>query len=109
PGEPVQLYVELKNFANEYRGDAFETRLDSAVEISDTKGEKVWSHRFEDRSCPIRSRALLHDYSNNYYFFVPQLAPGNYLLTIHITDGNNEDNRRRARKTVEVRVGSSPR
>jgi hypothetical protein len=109
PGERVQLYVEVKNFGSENREGLFETRFGSTVEIHDSKGDKVWYYRFEDRQHPIRSRTLLHDYFNNYSFFVPHLPAGHYTLTIAITDETVTDRRREARKSLDFRVGSGTR
>ena len=108
-GELVQLYVELRNFANEPRHGAFETRLSSSVEILDGRGEVVWSYRFEDEKQPIRSRTQLHDWYNNYSFHVPRsLPPGTYRLTIQVADETIPESRRVARQTLDFRVTQSP-
>jgi hypothetical protein len=109
PGDLVQLYVELRNFASEARHGAFETRLSSSVEICDTRGELVWSYRFEDEKQPIRSRTQLHDWYNNYSFHVPKsLPPGTYRLTIQVSDETIPESRRIARQTLEFRVTPPP-
>lgn len=109
PGELVQLYVELRNFASELRLGAFETRLSSSVEICDSRGELVWSYRFEDEKQPIRSRTQLHDLHNNYTFHVPKnLPPGNYRLTIQVVDETTPESRRVARQTLDFRVAPAP-
>ncbi len=106
PGELVQLYVELRNFANAARHGAFETRFSSSVEICDSRGEPVWSYRFEDEKQPIRSRTQLNDWYNNYSFHVPRsLPPGVYRLTIQVADETLPDSRRVARHSLEFRVG----
>jgi len=108
PGELVQLYVELRNFVNASRHGAFETRFSSAVEICDSRGELVWSYRFEDEKQPIRSRTQLHDWFNNYSFHVPKsLPPGVYQLTIQVTDETVPESRRVARQHLEFRVAPS--
>ena len=108
PGELVQLYVELRNFASELRLGAFETRLSSSVEITDGRGELVWSYRFEDEKHPIRSRTQLHDWFNNYSFHVPKnLPPGAYRLTIQVVDETTPE-RRVARQAMEFRVAPAP-
>lgn len=109
PGERAQLYVAVKNFNNELRKDFYETRLSSAVEIHDSKGEKIWYYRFEDRDKPIRTTEPLHDCFNNYSFFVPNLPAGNYTLTICIADETLPDRRRETRKALDFRVGASTR
>lgn len=109
PGERVQLYAEVKNFISDNRDGLFETRFSSSVEIHDSKGEKIWHYRFDDRNYPIRSRTFLTDYFNNYSFFVPHLPAGNYTLTITIADETVPECRREARKTLDFRVGSALR
>ncbi len=104
-GELVQLYVELRNFACEAKNGAFATRLSSSVEIRDQKGERVWFYQFEDGKQPIRSQTMLHDYFNNYCFYVPnRLPPGTYTLTINVADETRPEQRRVASKSLEFRV-----
>lgn len=109
PGERAQLYVEVKNFANDKRDSFYETRFASAVEIHDSKGDRIWFYRFEDREKPIRTRTPLNDCFNHYSFFVPHLPPGTYSLTIQITDETVPERRRETRKSLEFRVGSGVR
>lgn len=110
PGEMVQLYVELKNFLNEPRLGGYETRLSSSVEVADSRGELVWSYRFEDEQNPIRSRTQLHDWYNNYRFHIPKsLPPGTYRLTIQISDETLAESRRVARQSLEFRVAAPVR
>ena len=105
PGDLVQLYVELRNFANEPRQGWYVTRYSSAVEICDSRGELVWSYRFDDEAKPIRSRTQLHDWYNNYLFHIPKnLPPGTYRLTIQVADETIPESRRVARQTLELRV-----
>ncbi len=108
PGELVQLYVELRNFCSEPRGPYHETCLSSSVEVRDARGEKIWQHRFDDCKQPLRSRARLNDYFNNYTFHVPQLPPGTYTLTIQVADETRPDRQRQASKTLEFRLRSLP-
>lgn len=104
PGELVQLYVELKNFFSDARQGYHETCLSSTVEIRDSKGTALWSHRFDDDKHPLRSRTALNDYFNNYSFTMPPLAPGTYTLTIAVADQTRPDQRRVASKSIEFRV-----
>ena len=107
PGELVQLYVELRNFASEAKNGFYATRLSSTVEIRDQKGGQVWFYRFDDKKEPIRSRTLLHDYCNNYCFYVPNNLPaGTYSLIIEVTDETRPDQPRKASKSLEFRVTS---
>jgi hypothetical protein len=106
-GEFVQLYVELRNFASEFRSGSYATRLSSSVEIRDQKGDKIWFYQFDDRKQPIRSQTLLHDYFNNYCFYVPSGLPaGTYTLTIQVTDETRPGQPRVASKQLEFRVTS---
>ena len=106
PGELVQLYVELRNFASEFKGGYHTTRLASTVEIRDQKGDRVWFYRFADGKQPLRSHTLLHDYFNNYRFSVPPMPAGTYTLTIQVTDETRPDQPRTAAKSLEFRVTS---
>ena len=90
PGERVQLYVELRNFDCIKTDGFYETRLASAVEIRDKDNKLVWSHNFDEKGHTIRSRSLLHDYFNNYSFYLPALPNGSYTLTIRIADQTRE-------------------
>jgi hypothetical protein len=109
PGDFVQLYVELRNFASEPRGGVFETRLASTVEILDPQGRQVWFKNFEDGKKPYRSQTLLHDYYNTYSFHVPHLPPGTYSLKLQIVDETRPDARRSAHKTLDFRVSALSR
>jgi hypothetical protein len=109
PGECVQLYVELRNFASELRNGHFETRFASAVEIRDGQGEMMWSYRFDDEKQTLRSRTQLHDYHTSYSFHVPKsIPPGVYTLIVQINDETNPDARRSVRKAMEFRVAAAP-
>lgn len=108
PGELVQLYVELRNVASERRGEYFETKLTSSVEIHDARGEKKWPLRFDEKD-PFRTRTLLNDFFNVYSFHVPNLPPGTYLLTVQIADETRTELRRTARRSLEFRVSGANR
>lgn len=106
PGECVQLYIELRNFASELRNGQYVTKLASAVEIRDPKGELMWSYRFDDSK---HGRTQLHDYYLSYSFHVPKnIPPGTYSLVIQIADETNPDARRMVRKALEFRVAAPP-
>jgi hypothetical protein len=109
PGECVQLYVELRNFASEHRNGNFETRFGSSVEIRDAQGQMMWSYRFGDEKQTILSRTQLHDYNTAYSFHVPKsIPPGVYTLIVQINDETNPDARRSVRKAMEFRVAATP-
>lgn len=105
PGELVQLYIELRNVASELRGEYFETRLTSTVEIHDPRTDKKWPLRFNEKE-PFRTRTLLNDFFNVYSFHVPHLPPGTYSLIIQIADETRPDLRRVARRALEFRVST---
>lgn len=105
PGELVQLYVELKNFASEPTPDAlFLTKLACTLELHNARGEKVWSYGFDRNETTHRRQARINDFYSNYSFYVPAIAPGAYQLTIVIADETNPELRRVARKSLEFRV-----
>lgn len=87
PGEIVQLYVELKNFASNPVAGLFETRLSSRVDILDENGQKKWSHRFQPDELKLVSRTRLAEYYHNFTFALPaSLPPGTYSLAVEMTD-----------------------
>jgi hypothetical protein len=104
PGELVQVYIELKNFCTEYRQPFHETRLAVSAEIYDQKGKRWWRDPAGERKQPILSQDPLNDYCAKYTFYVPELPPGSYLLTIQVADETRPDFRRVARKSLEFRV-----
>jgi hypothetical protein len=104
PGELVQLYVEVRNFASMPRGGCFETRLASTIEIRDAKGEKVHALDFKDGKDALKSLTRLNDYYNTYSFPVPNLPPGTYQLTLQIADETVPGARRIARKSIDFRI-----
>lgn len=116
PGELVQLYVELKNFASEREagkdGD-FLTKLSCTLELRDARGEKVWSHAYDRNETTQRRRTRLTDLHGNYSFYVPAVPAGTYQLRLQIVDETLPGLRRVARKELDFRVtpvaGESPR
>jgi hypothetical protein len=87
PAELVQVYVELRNPSTRFRDGMFETRLSSRVQIRKAPGKPpVWQHDFQDRDKPILSWSLPTDFFKYYSFYVPDLPPGEYTLTIEIVD-----------------------
>jgi hypothetical protein len=105
PGELVQLYVELHNFASQQRDTFYETRLVSSVEITDAAGNVCYFYRFGDRQQCLRSRSRLMDTFSNYSFPVPPHLPaGTYTLTLRVSDQTLPEQHREARKSVPFRV-----
>lgn len=105
PGDQVQLYVELKNFASKQikEGD-YLTKLACSLELKDMHGQKVWSHTFDKAETTHRKSACVNDYHGNYSFYVPALPTGTYQLTIQIVDETIPEHRRVARESLAFRV-----
>jgi hypothetical protein len=105
PGDLVQLYVELKNFASKETKDGdYLTKLACSLELKDIHGEKVWSHTFDKNDTTYRRSACVNDYHGNFSFYVPALPAGTYQLTIQVVDETIPDHRRVARKSQVFRV-----
>jgi hypothetical protein len=105
PGELVQLYVELKNFASiKTAEDDYLTKLTCSLEVTDSAAKKVWSHTFDRNQTTHRRSARVNDYHGNYSFYVPALAAGTYKLTIQFVDETLPEHRRVARKDLVFRV-----
>jgi len=105
PGELVQLYVELKNFASEASKDGeFITKLNCSLELHDAKGEKVWSHAYDRKDTTHLRRTRLNDFFHAYRFDVPKVAPGDYKLTIRIADETVPGLNRDVSKSLSFRV-----
>jgi hypothetical protein len=85
PGERARVYVEVRNFTSRPRGDAYETRLESTLEIVDAEGKVVRKWDFAPR--PDRSHSPRHDYFISFTFHVqPEMAPGWYTLWIKVKE-----------------------
>ncbi len=106
PGEWVQLYVELKNFASELSKDGdYVTRLACSLELKNAKGESVWSRPFDKNQTTMRRQARLNDLHGAYCFYVPALPAGKYQLIIEIADETTNPERPRvARKSLDFHV-----
>jgi hypothetical protein len=108
PGELVQVYVELRNFASKQQGNSYETCLASSLEIRDYRGTLVWRRDFQAQ--PDHSHSPRHDYFINYRFAVPpHVPPGSYVLWIQVKDltgqpGKDAPAYRTARRSLDFRV-----
>jgi hypothetical protein len=111
-GEKVNVYVELRNFRCEMRDRYHEIRLSSSVEIRDPReppdAKPLWYYGFKDQQQPVRSRVQLHDFFGSYWFIVPHIPPGTYILTFHVADETSPDRRRVASKSQEFHVTAMP-
>ena len=113
PGDWALVYVELRNFSCE-RHEAgaaivsYGTRLVSAAEIRDYRGNKVWPSGAERlvfrRKGPEESRTPWHDYFDNCSLRVPELPPGRYTLWIEIEDAPTK---RSVKRSLDFRVSST--
>jgi hypothetical protein len=107
-GELVQVYVELRNFANKQQGSSYETCLASTLEIRDYRGNLVWRRDFPAQ--PDQSHSPRHDYFINYRFALPpHLPPGSYVLWIQVKDLTGQPGKdvpvyRTARRSLDFRV-----
>ena len=105
PGDLVQLYVELKNFASkEAKEGEYLTKLACSLELKDINGEKVWAHTFDKSDTTHRRSACVNDYHGNFSFYVPALPAGTYQLTIQVVDETIPEHRRVARRSQVFRV-----
>ena len=107
-GDVAQVYVELSNFCCKPQHDYHEIHLSSSVEIQPAKDAKaIWFKRFDDsKQPPVRSRAQLHDYFCRYYFAVPHLPAGDYIMTIKVVDETNPD-KPPAEKSLPIHVSAA--
>jgi hypothetical protein len=85
PGEPMQLYIEVRDFYNRPLNGAYETRLSARVEIRDERGKTLAEHHIRPRI--ERSLSPLHDYSFPLIIPVPAHLPlGYYTLRLDVCD-----------------------
>jgi hypothetical protein len=108
PGERVQVYAEVRNFASR-RDDAtrqHETVLQSTLEIRDDWGRKVVA--MDLGRCVDRSQTPRQDYFLNFQLHVPpRLPPGLYTLWVRVKDvtpGAPAGAPREASRTLDFRV-----
>lgn len=105
PGEPVQLYVEVRNFALARCPQGYKTYLSSTVEICDAHGQQQWYHSFKDQEGPLYRQSPWQDCFGCYRFALPILPPGSYTLILTIRDLTYPDNPRQAQQALPMRVG----
>lgn len=108
PGELVRVYVEVRNFTStkqESKTDTFYlTQLSGKAEIRDEHGQRVWRQEFQ-RDRPDQSRALRHDYFDNYRFCLPDMKPGLHTLWIRVTD---KPTGRTVERSLDFHVKTAP-
>lgn len=106
PGELVQLYVDLRNFACVKDKDgSYVTKLACAVELRDANDKRVGPLvKFDEKETTYRRSACLNDYHGNFSFYVPPIPAGTYKLVLQIIDETIPNERRIARKSLDFRV-----
>jgi hypothetical protein len=103
PGDPVQIYVGLRNFNVQPCPQGYLTRLSSSVAIRDAQGKQVWYHNFGP--CSECRRIPWSDDFLNCGFYVPNIPPGTYALTIRVRDLTRPESGASAEpKSLEFRV-----
>ena len=86
PGEPIQVYVELRNVASKQHGDKFETRLAGSIELVDSL-QRQPAYRKDFRPEVHQGRSARHDFFVNCSFSVPRnVPPGRYILRLEVRD-----------------------
>jgi hypothetical protein len=108
PGERVQVYAEMGNFASHCRKGQHETRLVSSLVIHDERQQEVVKLNlgpYTDHSQTPRQDLFL-----NFQFHVPpRLPPGLYTLWVIVKDvtpgcGERPGSERVARRSLDFRV-----
>jgi hypothetical protein len=108
PGERVQVYAEVRNFASHRHNGRYETKMVSSLAIRDEKGQEVVKLNlgtYTDHSQTPRQDLFL-----NFQFHVPpSLPPGLYTLWVivkDVTPGAPEQpsGERVARRSLDFRV-----
>jgi hypothetical protein len=85
PGEPVQVYVELRNVSSRQHGDGYETRLAGSIELLDFEGQSAYRMDFAPEV--HRGQSARHDFFVNCSFSVPRkVPPGRYTLRVEVRD-----------------------
>lgn len=89
PGERVQVYAEIRNFASRAVQGRYETVLETSLAIHDAERREVV--RFDLGRCVDRSQTPRQDYFLNFQLHIPaKLKPGLYTLWVHVKDVTGE-------------------
>jgi hypothetical protein len=87
PGEKVQVYVEVRNFASQKRGEVFVTGLSCKLEIVHDGAAVAGIAPMVFPTHLDRSYTPRQDYFINFAFHIPpRLPPGDYKLLVEISD-----------------------
>lgn len=100
PGDVVGLYVEVRNFTSAPHGSDYRTRVQTALEIHNDRGETVWRCDPPPRS--DMSLSPQQDYCHVGRFALPANMPaGAYTLWLKVTDMPSG---RTTRRSLDFRV-----
>jgi hypothetical protein len=111
-GEPMQVYVEVRNFTCRPHGPEFDTSLAGVLEICDFKDPKYPVVRLDFPAKVDRSRTPREDYFVNFGFYLPRLPEGRYTLRVTVKDvlsPSADDAPRSASRSLDFRVGGPGR
>lgn len=85
PGERVQVYAEVRNFASRPAAGGYETVLESRLEIRDAERNEIAN--IDLGRCVDRSQTPRQDYFLNFQLHVPaKMPPGLYTLWLRVKD-----------------------
>jgi hypothetical protein len=102
----VQIYVELRNITCTERDGAYFTSLNGVIQIRDAQGAELWQWNCRASQPPLqRDDQPRSDWYRRYDFWMPNMPPGKYVLTIEVTDELHQPHRV-AEKSIEFEVGS---
>jgi hypothetical protein len=106
PGEQVFLSVELRNLSGARRGEWFEARVSSFLKIADGRG-KEFGKCLDEGKVPLRRSTFAGGLAHVYSFYVPELPPGRYQLTLVVRDESTQP-ARPAETTLPFVVAADP-
>jgi hypothetical protein len=101
PGEVVAVYVEIRNFTCDPKGDTYQIHLGSKVEVLDAAGHVARQFDFDD--APDTSLSPRQDYCHVGRFLLPKLPAGDYTLRLTVTD---RPTKREAQLSLDLRVAA---
>ncbi|MFO0845733.1 MAG: hypothetical protein U0797_25670 [Gemmataceae bacterium] len=89
PGERVQVYAEVRNFASKAGGGRHETVLESRLEIRDAQRNEIAN--IDLGRCVDHSLTPRQDYFLNFQLHVPpKMPPGLYTLWLKVKDVSSD-------------------
>ena len=95
----------MKNLGSRQDGSQFVTDLACAIEIVDEAGRPHWSYKFRPEDLRLSHQSRLNEYYHNFSFYLPTgLAPGNYTLTVRLSDRTQPRSPRDVARSVPLRI-----